>query len=399
MRKALVILLLACIALPVAIAQDEGFNEVESDNYRVLSQVGVNHAARTASKLEAMLQLYNSYFHFDIDELDAKLRVRIFESKSDFDSYLNRVIGETREDFIYLHYNDLARSELVGYYVEGEEFDYSLTHQNFVQYMRAFIANPPLWLREGFAVFFEQSQYDSDFETVAYRENLAWLGTLKDLVQGNTDASLIPMEQMLTIDIETARERINVFYPQAWGMVSFLVNADSRDVNRILWDAISALHPSASMEENARRINERALKWVDTEFLQETFVDYVMERKSFKGLVEEGMDLYADAEIRTAEEAFVKATKLRDDNYIPFYYLGLINYDKGNYDLADFYYQEALNRGADEPLTYYALGVNAFAANRFDAAENFLQEVTAAGDTVYRQDAEELLDRISSSSS
>ena len=399
MRKALVILLLACVAVPFAVAQDAGFNEVESANYRVLSQVSVNHAAQTASKLEAMLQLYNSYFHFDINELDARLRVRIFESKSGFDSYLNRVIGETRDDFIYLHYNDLARSELVGYYMEGEEFDFSLTHQNFVQYMRAFIANPPLWLREGFAVFFEQSEYDSDFETVVYRENLAWLGTLKDLVQGNTDASLIPVDQMLTIDIETARERINVFYPQAWGMVSFLVNAENRDVNRILWDAISALHPSASMEENARRINERALKWVDTEFLQESFVDYVMERKSFKGLVEEGMNLYADGEIQAAEENFVKATKLRDDNYIPFYYLGLINYDKGNYDLAEFYYQEGLNRGANEPLTYYALGVNAFAANRFDAARSFLQEVTAAGETEYREDAEQLLSRLSASSS
>ncbi|NBC30755.1 MAG: DUF1570 domain-containing protein [Spirochaetes bacterium] len=396
MRKALVILLLACVAVPFALAQDAGFNEVESEHYRVMSQVSVNHAARTASKLEAMLGLYNSYFHFDVDELDTKLRVRIFNSKSGFDSYLNRVIGETRDDFIYLHYRDLARSELVGYNLEGDEFDFALTHQNFVQYIRAFVANPPLWLREGFAVFFEQAEYDDDFEQVVYRENLSWLGTLKELVQGNSSRSLIPMDQMLTVDVETARERINVFYPQAWGMISFLVNAENRDINRILWDSISALHPSASMEENARRINERALKWVDREYLREAFVEYVNERKSFKGLVEEGMDLYAGGQLDSAEENFVKATKLRDDNYIPFYYLGLINYDKGNYDLAEFYYQESLSRGANEALTYYALGVNAFAANRFDAATNFLQQVTDVGDTEYREDAEELLARISS---
>ncbi len=396
MRKALVILLLACVAVPFALAQDSGFNEVESEHYRVVSQVSVNHAARTASKLEAMLGLYNSYFHFDVDELDTKLRVRIFSSKSGFDSYLNRVIGETRDDFIYLHYRDLSRSELVGYNLEGEEFDFALTHQNFVQYIRAFVANPPLWLREGFAVFFEQAEYDEDFEQVVYRENLSWLGTLKELVQGSSSRSLIPMEQMLTIDVETARERINVFYPQAWGMISFLVNAENRDINRILWDSISALHPSASMEENARRINERALKWVDREFLGEALVEYVNERKSFKGLVEEGMDLYADGQLNPAEENFVKATKLRDDNYIPFYYLGLINYDKGNYDLAEFYYQESLSRGGNETLTYYALGVNAFAANRFDAAASFLQQVTDAGETEYREDAEELLGRISS---
>lgn len=396
MRKALVILLLACVVIPVALAQDADFNEVESEHYRVLSQVGVNQAARTASKLEAMLELYNSYFHFDIDELDVKMTVRIFEEKSGFDSYLNRVIGETRDDFIYLHYNDLARSELVGYYMDGEDFDFALTHQNFVQYMRAFIANPPLWLREGFAVFFEQAEYDNDFEAVVYRENLSWLGTLKELVGGEASASLIPVDRMLTIDVESARENLNVFYPQAWGMVSFLVNAENREINRILWDSISALHPSASMEENARRINQQALKWVDTAFLAERFVEYVEERKSFKGLVEEGMDLYADGQVDQAEENFVKATKLRDDNHIPFYYLGLINYDKGNYDLAEFYYQEGLDRGAEEVLSYYALGVNAFAANRFDSAQNYLQEVTAAGESEYQEEAEDLLARLSS---
>lgn len=396
MRKALVILLLASVVIPVALAQDADFNEVESEHYRVLSQVGVNQAARTASKLEAMLELYNSYFHFDIDELDVKMTVRIFAEKSGFDSYLNRVIGETRDDFIYLHYNDLARSELVGYYMDGEDFDFALTHQNFVQYMRSFVANPPLWLREGFAVFFEQAEYDNDFETVVYRENLSWLGTLKDLVAGEANASPIPVDQMLRIDVESARENLNVFYPQAWGMVSFLVNAENREINRILWDAISALHPSASMEENARRINQQALKWVDTAFLTERFVEYVEERKSFKGLVEEGMDLYADDQMDVAEENFVKATNLRDDNHIPFYYLGLINYDKGNYDLAEFYYQEALDRGAEEVLTYYALGVNAFAANRFDSAQSYLQEVTAAGDSEYQEEAEDLLARLSS---
>jgi tetratricopeptide (TPR) repeat protein len=396
MRKALGILLLACVVIPFAAAQEESFNEVESEHYRVMSQVSVNQAARTASKLEAMLELYNSYFHFDLDQLDAQLQVRIFESKSGFDSYLNRVIGETRDDFIYLHYNDPARSELVGYYIEGEEFDFALTHQNFVQYMRAFIANPPLWLREGFAVFFEQSEYDNNFETVVYRENLAWLGTLKNLVAGEAEASLIPINDMLTIDVETARQNINVFYPQAWGMVSFLINSDDRDINRILWDAISALHPSASMEENARRINQRALRWVDRDVLEESFVRYVQERKSFKGLVEEGMDLYAEEQLTTAEENFVKATQLRDDNYIPFYYLGLINYDKGNYDLAEFYYREALDRGAAEALTFYAMGVNAFAANRLDDAGDFLERVTNAGESEYREDAEELLTRLSS---
>ncbi len=95
-----------------------------------------------------------------------------------------------------------------------------------------------------------------------------------------------------------------------------------------------------------------------------------------------------------AEESFVTALKLREDNFIPFYYMGLINYDKRNYSLSDFYYKEALVKGATEALTYYALGVNAYADNRFEDAVSYLQETIRLDPLSYENKAGQLLERI-----
>ncbi len=390
MSKRLFGALVLCLIALSTFGQEGQFFEFTSEHYRVRSQVSRQHAEETVLKLEAMMRLYNEYFRFDPDLLPTKLNVRIFEQKADFDRYLRRIINETRDDFTYLHYSDLARSEMVGFFSSGEEFDYSLSHQGFVQFFRAFIANPPLWLREGFAVFFEQSEYDNDFQTVVYRENLSWLETLQQIFDGRSPIDPIPLREMLTMDVDEARRQIDAFYPQAWGVVSFLVNAENRDVNRILWDTISALEPRASKEENERNIEERVLRWLDEEFILERFAEYVSQRRSFRGLVEDGIEHYDTGRLVEAESVFVQALQLREDSFVPHYYLGLINYDKGNHSLAEYYYNQALSRGAERALTYYALGVNAFADNRFDDAMRYLDE-TVAVDPDYSDKAQELI--------
>ena len=395
MRKKAIFLILFVAIGGVLFAQTPVLHEVETDHYRVLSEVSEQHASETAQKLEALLELYNDFFHFDIDSLPTNLKVRIFNSKERFDRYLTRIIDSTRDDFIYLHYTDLEKSELVGFVMEDEaEFHASLNHQNFIQYLRAFVSNPPLWMREGFAVYFEATEYDPDFGSAIYRENLAWLETLKAIMDGSAGLQPLTLGEILTMSVSEARNQIDVFYPQAWGMVSFLVNTANRDHNRILWDSISALDPEATLSENSTRVQQRAFRFVNEEFLVSDFVSYVNDRRSFRGLVQDGIDLYAEGDVAAAEEAFVKAINLEDQNYIPYYYLGLINYDRRNYSLAEFYYNQALELGADEALTYYALGVNAFADNRFDAASTFINRTLEISPEEYTERAEEILARI-----
>jgi tetratricopeptide (TPR) repeat protein len=177
--------------------------------------------------------------------------------------------------------------------------------------------------------------------------------------------------------------------------VSFLANSEHRDINRVLWDAISALDPGAAMVQNARAVEEQAVSWVDDDRLVRTFTEYLEARKSFRSLVQEGMDLYEAEDFEAAEEAFVKAINQRDDSYVPYYYLGLVNYNSQNYSLADYYYRQALDRGAGEALTYYALGVAAYADSRYEEATTYLERTIELDPEGYANQAEQLISRMS----
>jgi len=394
MRRVLFYLSFLLLAVSIVGAQNSTFAEYETEHYRVLSELGEEHAQQTAEQLEALFVFFNDYFHFEVEELPVRLRARFFSSKDRFDEYLTRIVDETREDFVYLHYSDLARSELVGYEIAQDEFEISLKHQGFIQFLRAFIPNPPLWLREGFAVYFEEVEYDDQLNSIVYRENLSWLETLQSIVDGSAGVAPISFDAMIRMGVGEAREQIEVFYPQAWGMVSFLLRSANRNHNRIIWDSISALDPEATLQENSQIVYEDAFRWVQEPILIESFVEYVEARRSFRTLVQDGIRRYENEEAEEAEEAFVTAIKLNEENFIPFYYMGLVNYDRGNFSVADFYYNEALELGADEATIYYALGVNAFADNRFDDAVTYLEQSNELAPDEYGDRVTQLLDRI-----
>jgi tetratricopeptide (TPR) repeat protein len=393
-QKAAALAIVCLVVASIGFAQTSTYNEAQTEHYRILSEVSQEHAELVGTKMEAMLQLFNDYFHFDLEGISTPLKVRIFASKVRFDNYLRRIIDESRDDYVYLHYTDLAKSELVGYDSDLGLSDPSMNHQSFIQYLRAFVPNPPLWMREGFAVFFEKVEFDTEFKQLSYHENLAWLESLKSIVVEG-EGTPLPMDELLAITVDSAREKLETFYPQAWGVVSFLVNSENRDYNRILWDSISALDPAADLQTNVKSTVEEAFQWVEADVATEAFVSYVDERKSFRGLVESGIELYAQGNLEEAHDEFTKALNLREDHHIPNYYLGLINYDNNNYSTADFYYKKALELGATEALTYYALGVNAYADNRFEEAQDFLQQ-TIALDPSYNEKAETLLSRMNS---
>jgi tetratricopeptide (TPR) repeat protein len=372
MKRAILTICVIFLTAGYAFTQDQSF-VYESDNYRVRSHLSAEHAQTIANHMEALASLYNSYFHFNKNDLNHKLRVQIFRNKADFDRYLQRLIGETRNEFVYLHFSDISRSELVGFHREGNPLFRSIAHQGFIQFLRSFVPNPPLWMREGFAVYFEEAEVDANFAAAMNRQNLNWLETLKDLLFGSRQASAITPDQMLSINVEAARDQINVFYPQAWGVVHYLINSPSRSHNRILWSAISALDPQASLIENSQRVYEAAFRWVPEEILLESFLTYFDQLKTLRELIEGGVASYEADNLADAELQFVQAISRQDTSYIPHYYLGLINYDRGNFSLAQFNFERAIEMGADPAITNFALGVNAFADNRYTDAQSFLE--------------------------
>ncbi|TFG81755.1 MAG: hypothetical protein E4H20_09125 [Spirochaetales bacterium] len=392
MRKAIAIMTLVLAVAAGAWAQGTAFASASSQRYTVWSDAGQDVATTLAARLEGLFAVYNEYFRFDETLLKAPLTVRSFTDKANFDAYLTKVIGQAKDDFVYLHYPTAERSELVIFSKsDAAEYSASLAHQAFVQFLKAFIHEPPLWLREGFAVYFEKTGLNPASKVVEYTENTAWLETVKLL---KTQGVMYPMDQIMVTSTDDAKTGLDVFYPQSWALVSFFVNSSERRYNRFIWDAIALLKQDATLEQNQSAVRDFFLRWHSGAAAESDFTAYLAGQKTFAELVTTGVKAYGDRDLDTASKLFAQALAKNSSSYIPQYYLGLIAYARNDYALADTYYQSALTLGADAPITNYALGINAFASRRFDEAKNYLQKAKDGDPTRYTEKVDEILKRI-----
>lgn len=395
MKKAIAVVAIVLAAAALAWGQTASFQSASTELYTVWSDAGQESAAALAATLEGLFDVYNEYFRFDETTLKAPLTVRSFTQKADFDAYLSKIIGETKDDFVYLHYPTAERSELVIFAKEdASDFASSLAHQAFVQYIKAFVHEPPLWLREGFAVFFEKSGADAS-GAVAYAENSTWLETIKLL---KSQGTLYTLDKLMVMTEEEARTGLDVFYPQSWAVVSFFMNSPDKRYNRFLWDSLSILDPDATLDGNQTAVRDFFLRWHSAAQAETDFATFLDSQKTFAELVTEGVKAYGDKDMDTASELFEQALVKNSSNYIPHYYLGLIAYANNDYAKAENYYVAALGLGADQAITNYALGINAFASNRFEEAKAFLEKAKTGDPERYTAKVDELLARIDSGS-
>jgi tetratricopeptide (TPR) repeat protein len=395
MKKNICILMVFFVAF-FAFGQD--FQMAESTHYKVFFEGNLEQGKLVASGMDAFFDLYNSFFHFDPAKLTTKLKVRIFKDKAGFDAYLNKVISQSADSFVYLQYNNPEKCELVGFLQEDAAFQTSLIHHGTIQFFKTFIPNPPLWMQKGVAVYFETSSYDSEKKVAVYKKNLSWVETFKKLLAKESSASgasqLFPISTLLSIDVATANTKIDAFYAQSWGLVSFLLNSEKKEYNRLFWDSISSLKPEASKRDNEMALINTAYRWVDKDLFVKDFEDYIRNLKTFPDLVEDGMAYYTQGDMDKAEASFEKALDLESGYYIPYYYLGLISYARKDFPMAEYYYHTAIQMGGDAGLSYYALGVNAYADSRFEDAVFYLAQSKEIDPSGYGTRASSLLTRI-----
>jgi hypothetical protein len=391
MKRAIIVVLAMIFAIAMTTAQGAAsFGQAASDHYLVLSESGQERAAAISRQLESYFQLFDSVFHFDAASFPGKLNVREFKDKARFDGYLGQVVGQTKDDFVYLHYPTPERSELLLFAKSEPDYSASLAHQAFVQFLKAYIPNPPLWMREGLAVVFESARWDDKAKKLDFQENLAWLETAKSLAERKL---FLPLDRFLALGQEDARSELDVFYPQAWAFVSFLANTEDRAYNRLLWDSISALRKDASLEENCASVAKIIQTWYGIGDSEKALTDYLASRKTFPELVADGVKHYGDKDWAAAATSFEAAQAMIKDSYVPEYYLGLIAYAKNDFPTAEVQYKNALALGCDPAITNYALGINAYAQNRLDEAKTFLAVAKKASPDRYGAKVDELLAR------
>jgi hypothetical protein len=406
MKKILTLVLFMAVFAPLAVAQynsapqyqtqpyvsnvlpsTTGISvEVRSQYFHVISDGGSYDAEILLRELELRFEVYNRLFRFNAVALPAPLKVRSISNKSDYDHYVMERLGAIRDGAVYLHYQQPDRRELIvnrGSQEEGR----MLPHQAFIQYFRAFVSQPPTWMREGFAIYFNTLKFDKAARELRYEENLAWLETIKNL--GEKVPSL---ESVFLADL---RGQPEYFQPQSWALVSFFLNAGGgNEYFRTLTESFMLLSDQRSAAENAQTVLDRLLRWTNLDQMTADFFDYISSRRTFAELVEAGQSAFAVKDYTGSSSFFQGAIYQKPTHFAPYYYLGLISYENRDFDNAEVYYRTALNYGADVALLNYALGVNAATANRPTDAINYLETAIAADPARYREKAEAIIMRL-----
>ena len=393
MRKFLLFAVFLCIPLAI-FAQDATQFTAETDHYRVYSETSQAQADDVAHRMEAAAAVYNDVFHFDLSTLPTKFRVRVFKDLDSFNAYLDKVLSQKRTDFVFVAWSDPERSELLCFPKDDAAFTASLLHQGCIQFIKGFVDNPPVWLREGVATYLDSSVWDAKAGAFTVKPNLSWLDSLKAMVRGETPSKLIALPDLLTLSRDKAQAQMDVFAPESWGFVQFLLNAPDRRYSRALWDAVTALAPGATLDDNSQKSRKRAFSWFKDQALQQDFQSYILSLKTAPDLVRDGIDLYTRTDLANAESSFAKSIDLDPSGGTAWYYLGLIAYARKDYTKAEDDYLKAFQLGANAGVINYALGVNSFVAGKNSDASKYLNFAKQADKAAYGDKVDALLKRI-----
>ncbi|GHV65438.1 hypothetical protein AGMMS49587_19680 [Spirochaetia bacterium] len=356
-----------------------------AQHYKVIVADGAgNEGEQITRDLEKRFAVYNRLFRFEGALPGPPLKVQVFLNTRLYDEYVSARLGETRPGAVYIHYNQREKRELVINRFSPEEAK-ALSYQAFIQYLRAFIPNPPAWMREGFAIYFNTLNFSPEGDLI-YEENLSWLGTVKSLGLGAPS-----LKAILLADRHSIPENSQAL---SWAAVSFFLNSGNEDYFRSLVESFMLLSGTATAAENAETIANRIFLWSDAETMNRDYLSYLASRKTFPELMDEGQRAYAARDPVTAELAFYNALDQKPGHHAPYYYLGLLAYENNEFDLAEQYYLSSLECGADRALVSYALGINAAAAGRSKDAADFLRQAAEAAPERYRTKTEDLISRL-----
>jgi tetratricopeptide (TPR) repeat protein len=399
MRKTLFVILLAGIPFLTHAQQAAPAAQyvAQTDHYRVVSEISQSEADDLSRRMEAALSLYNGIFHFDLSQLRSRFNVKMFRDLDSFNAYVSSIISQTRTDFVFISWSDPSKSELLCFPKEEKAFTSSVLHQGLIQFLKGFVDNAPLWLREGVATYLDASTYDAGAGTFTFHANLAWLDGLKANLRGESPEKMIPFMDLLGYTRDMAQAHQELFLEESWGLVHFLLASPQPQYNRMLWDSISSLSPTASLEDNSTAVRKRAFSWTPDQKLLQDFEAFMASLKTGNDLVRDGVDQYTKGDLAGAEQTLTRAVALQPDSSAGWYYLGLIAYARKDYPKADDLYMKAFQLGANAAAINYALGVNALAAGRNADASKYLTFARNANPVLYGQKVDALLKRLESS--
>ncbi len=345
----------------------------------------------------AIIDYYDSIFKFDSGSVTQKLLIRITPDIETFQQYVFDRIGQKRTQYLYIKYENKARSEIVLYPMNpGQGYQAfagsSLNRQLYLLYLYSHIHEPPVWIRDGFQAIIEHVSWNSLSRQIENSASSFWIEQAR--ASERDQEVYIPAASLLLA--LTGQYETRVLYPQLCAFVSFLHESKDPVYQRFLHEAFLLLKPdtgwnSRSQTENSALVANRFTVLIEEGKADKDFRLWLADKKTFDEVFQEGLEAYSYGRYDDAERAFSHAASRRQGDPVVTYYRGLVSYSAGNFETAVSFYRDALVFGADIATGNWALGLAFYALERYDEAEQHIRTAMEVNPSRYGKRGEQLL--------
>lgn len=212
--------------------------EVTTAHYRVQSNVDRRSAIETARALETALERFSRAIRPVDVEPGREFRVFVFADEAGYQQYLADLFGQRRENTAGLYTPALGQL-LIRHLPDARTTDRTIRHEGFHQYFDLVCDDPPVWLNEGLAEYWETA----DFTKSASR----MIGLNRAHLQRIPDVSLTLGELFALTPAEFYGHGGDA-YALSWGVVYWLQHSDDEARARLegLIAALADSEPAAA---------------------------------------------------------------------------------------------------------------------------------------------------------
>jgi Tfp pilus assembly protein PilF len=235
---------------PMRAARHDAWVEVRSPNFIIVSNAGEKQARRTAIQFEQIHTLFRE--GLAVAQGHPSPVITIFALKDE------KSLGELLPEYWtrgHMHPSGVFAYRMYQYYAavnleaQGTNPFATMYHEYYHSLTMPYFPELPIWLSEGLADFFGESQVNGNVATMGIPDPA--------LIEELRHNKLIPLDVLFHVDASSPyyneENKVSVFYAESWALTHYLMIGDKQAHRQMLLDYASALASGLSPDQAAAK--------------------------------------------------------------------------------------------------------------------------------------------------
>jgi Tfp pilus assembly protein PilF len=235
---------------PMRAARHEAWVEVRSPNFIIVSNAGEKQARKTAIQFEQIHTLFRE--GLAVAQGHPSPVITIFALKDE------KSLGDLLPDYWtkgHMHPSGVFAYRMYQYYAavnleaQGTNPFATMYHEYYHSLTMPYFPELPIWLSEGLADFFGESQVNGTVATMGVADPA--------LIEELRHNKLIPLDVLFHVDAASPyyneENKVSVFYAESWALTHYLMIGDKQAHRQMLLDYAGALASGSSPDQAAAK--------------------------------------------------------------------------------------------------------------------------------------------------